>query len=328
VRMNDSDDRAMEPVEMYRPGKDGSKTFVSQRVQVLRREQLDRRDRARLTRLINGPVATMTAEQLAGLLDAHLEDDLRYSGLISKFYEQVSDPRTPLQDLLGFLALKIPTRLPSEIQTPGSLRTAEKVVFIEAVARHLGKRWTEDDASFIDISIACARLQDVAQALTMEASRRRLSGDAPFAAIVLPRGEQHSLMSYLTGALFQATGWHQMVLSQDSLRRDEFAQHLSRADVVCVGWSNMRLESSVRQLASEIRLHSRGKNIPIIAGGVAALDFVDFLMELGIDCLCDSAYSAISISHNYHNRDKSIRFGALRQYGSENVFPRFDRPRQ
>ncbi len=328
MRINGSDEMAMDAIDRYRAETDGPKTFVTPHPQVLRAKGLNRGDRARLFRLINGPVAAMTAEQLSGLLDDNLEADLRYTGLIGEFQGRVSDPRTPIQELLDFLARRVPTRRPSEAQTPNSLRTAEKVLFIEAVARQLGKRWTDDSASFIDVSIACARLQDIAQALTMEASRQHLAGDAPFAAIVVPRGEQHTLMSHLIGALFQTIGWHQEVLLQETLDTEIFARRLGRADVVCIGWSNMRLQPDISHLIREVRLCSKDKTPPIIAGGVAALDFVDFLTDLGIACLCDSAYSAVSISQNYYSRNKSAGFGTPRHDGSENVIPRFDRPRR
>ena len=127
---------------------------------------------------------------------------------------------------------------------------------------------------------------------------------APFAAILLPKDEQHSLMAYLTGAFFQAFGWQHQVLTHDQPSRQEFAGVVGRADAICIGWSNTRLRPQVRQLVDDIRLYAPDGNQSLIAGGVAALESVEFLVEMGIDCICDTAYSAVKIADNFNNLEK------------------------
>ena len=127
---------------------------------------------------------------------------------------------------------------------------------------------------------------------------------APFAAILLPRDEQHSLMAHLTGAFFQAFGWQHQVLTHDQPSRQEFAGVVGRADAICIGWSNTRLRPQVRQLVDDIRLYAPDRNQSLIAGGVAALESVEFLVEMGIDCICDTAYSAVKIADNFNNLEK------------------------
>lgn len=267
----------------------------------------------------------MTAEQLTGLLDANLEEDSRYKGVISAFRDRVLEPGVRLDELLGFLDGQIPARFQVVAQKPAATPTSAKILFVEAVARKLGRDWADDCASFVDVSIASARLQEVAQALTFEASRRHIGVRAPFAVIILPRGERHSLMSHLTGALFQTLGWQQQVLPQEALRQRTIAAKVACADVICIGWSNMRLKSHVRQLIADIRLISRGRNQPIIAGGAAALDFVDFLVEMGIDCICDSAYSAVKISESFYDLEKINPVAMPEAGGTDKRTHRIDR---
>lgn len=252
----------------------------------------------------------MTAEQLSGLPETGLEGDARYRDVIAGMRERIVAPTARLPDLTSYLHREVLSRSASIDSLPTRTGTAVKVLLLEAVARQLGKDWTCDAASFIDVTIASARLQSIAQALTGEAARDAVNLRAPFAAIVLPRDEQHSLMSYLAGALFQAFGWQQQVILHESFASADVAGTLARADVVCIGWSSMQLKPNVARLISDIRLHSPERTPPMIAGGVAALDFVEFLVEMGVDCICDSAFSAVKISESFYNLEKINHFAA------------------
>mgnify|MGYP006143880423 CR=1 FL=1 len=44
--------------------------------------------------------------------------------------------------------------------------------------------------------------------------------------------------------------------------------------------------------------------LPLVVGGAAALDSIDFLVGLGIDCICDSVYSAVRICDNYYELER------------------------
>jgi len=268
--------------------------FVTPGVQVLKKDRLNRGEQARLRRLIQGPVAAMTAEQLSIDLDTGLEHDQRYSPAIGGLHRLVLKSGTRLPELLSCLDSNLPANAPPPV----------KVLVVEAVARQLGKDWSADTASFVDVSIASARLQDMAQALALEAACRSNSSGAPFAAILLPENEQHSLMCHLTGALFQAFGWQQEVVAHGRATATEFADAVARSDAICIGWSNIRLKPEIERLVSSIRLYQGRRNQPLIAGGIAALDSVDFLVEMGIDCLCDSSYSAVKIAENFNNLEK------------------------
>ncbi|GAB4511642.1 MAG: hypothetical protein Tsb0019_07360 [Roseibium sp.] len=270
----------------------------------------------------------MTAAQLSGLLDTGLESDVRYRNVIAGMCEQVLAPGVRLQDLLTYLQREVQSRYADDESTPAPPPVALKVLLLEAVARQLGKDWTCDAASFIDVTIASARLQSMAQALTKEAARDTASTRAPFVAILLPRDEQHSLMSYLTGALFQTLGWQQQVVLQESLAQPEIARTVTRADVVCIGWSSTRLKPNVARLISDIRLFSGNGTPRMIAGGVAALDFVEFLVEMGVDCICDSAFSAVKISESFYNLEKINRFAVPEGGHAERQTSRTDRQSQ
>lgn len=271
-----------------------AETFVNRDAQVLKRDRLHRSDKNKLRHLIEGPVAAMTAEQLSVDLDTGLENHPRYEDGIAGLHRLILEPGTRLDQLLSCLENALPANSPPAL----------KVLAVEAVARQLGREWSDDTSSFIDVTIASTRLQDLAQALAMEAADRISAHPVPFAAILLPRDEQHSLMAHLTGAFFQAFGWQHQVLTHDQPSRQEFAGVVGRADAICIGWSNTRLRPQVRKLVDDIRLYAPDGNQSLIAGGVAALESVEFLVEMGIDCICDTAYSAVKIADNFNNLEK------------------------
>lgn len=289
--------------------------FVTRDIQVLRRDRLHRSEKDTLRHLIEGPVAAMTAEQLSIDLDTGLENHPRYEPAIAGLHRLVVQSGTRLDQLLSCLENALPANSPSPV----------KVLVVEALARRLGREWSEDTSSFIDVTIASARLQDLAQALSIEAADRSSVYPGPFAAILLPKGEQHSLMAYLTGAFFQAFGWQHQVLSHDQATRSEFADIVSRADAVCIGWSNMRLRPEVGQLIDDLKLSKSRENQPLIAGGIAALDSIDYLVEMGIDCVCDTAYSAVKIADNFNNLEKINFASPSVRSGQVNNTKRIDR---
>lgn len=297
-----ADDHRTDPVEEI--------FFVSAQRHVLDRTRLDSDEQAKLRSLIQGPVAEMTAEHLSGLLDTGLETDVRYRSVIAGMRERLLSPNARLSEMLAYLHQQAQTHSSARGQIRPQALTAVKVLLVEATARQLGKDWTQDTASFIDVTIAAARLQDIALALGDEAASNSANLRAPFAAIVLPRGEQHSLMAYLTGALFQTLGWQQQVVQHDAFVQPEIAATVARANVVCIGWSTMRLKANVVQLITDIKLQSGRADRLMIAGGAAALDFVEFLVETGVDCICDSVFSAVKIAESFYKLEKINHFAA------------------
>ncbi|MTI07088.1 hypothetical protein E1180_16375, partial [Roseibium denhamense] len=250
----------------------------------------------RLRRLIEGPVAAMTAGYLTIDLDQGLDRDPNFELAIHTTRDKILEPHMRLSSLREHLVSCLP-------QDASPIIT---LLLLEAVARQLGREWLQDQASIVDVSIASARLQNCIQAIALEESAKIQSRNAHFVLICLPEGEKHSLMPYLTGALFAASGWHHEVCTYESDARADLHDAASRADLICIGWCDSQLKSNLKRLISDVRLHSAPKRPPIIAGGAAALDTVDFLVGMGIDSICDSAYSALKVSENFKNLEKVL----------------------
>ena len=232
----------------------------------------------------------MTAEKLAARYEIGLEHDRRYDAALANFCAQVVQPGMRATALREVMRREIPEDQPDILP----------VMFIEAVARLLGRKWVDDDCDFIDVTIGTARLQEIIRLLSFEFRSRHPRTWVPFVALITPHGEQHTLALHILGLLFDAMGWSNQVLEGRGLQGNELRSAIRRADMVCIGWSHQRLKPEFEDIVTTVRAISPGSRMPIVAGGMAALENVDFLVALGIDCICDSVYSASRICEKFY----------------------------
>jgi methanogenic corrinoid protein MtbC1 len=179
-----------------------------------------------------------------------------------------------------------------------------RILFIETIARMLGRQWVSGDCSFVDVTIGTARLQEIIRALSFEYRSQHTSTSTPFVVLTTPYGEQHTLMLHLLGLLFDALGWSSLILEGEDARGGRLRTAIEQADIVCVGWSNIRLRPAFTELVETIKLQRPRTRPPIVTGGVAALESIDFLVGLGIDCICDSVYAASRICESFYELEK------------------------
>lgn len=259
-----------------------------------KRAYLTQSDGEKLRRLIEGTVASMTAEKLSARYDRGLEHDRLYEKALAEFRFLILNPRTRLASLRAFLEHELPPGRPHYV----------KVLFLETVARQLGREWVSDECDFIDVTIGSARLQELATSLSLELRDAERSSEAPAALVLTPLGEQHTLMPHLIGLLFESLGWASQVLDPASTKTPALGRALEGADIACIGWSNIRLAGEFKTLVQDLRKLRGEARLPLLVGGAAALDSVDFLVGLGIDCICDSVYSAVKICDSYYELER------------------------
>ncbi|WP_245408956.1 cobalamin-binding protein [Rhizobium wuzhouense] len=270
---------------------EGLKPFVRLAAE-RKRAYLTQSDGEKLRRLIEGTVASMTAEKLSARYDRGLEHDRLYEKALAEFRFLILNPRTRLASLRAFLEHQLPAGRPFYV----------KVLFLETVARLLGREWVSDDCDFIDVTIGSARLQELATSLSLELCDA--GREAPCALILTPSGEQHTLMPHLIGLLFESLGWASQVLDPAATKTPALGRALEGADIACIGWSNIRLAAEFKSLVQDVRKLRGEARLPLVVGGAAALDSVDFLVGLGIDCICDSVYSAVKICDSYYELER------------------------
>jgi hypothetical protein len=259
-----------------------------------KRAYLSHSDGEKLRRLIEGTVASMTAEKLSTRYDRGLEHDRLYERALADFRILVLNPRTRLASLRAFLEHELPLGRPYYV----------KVLFLETIARLLGREWVSDDCDFIDVTIGTSRLQALAVSLSLDLREAERRQEAPGALILTPFGEQHTLMPHLIGLLFESLGWASEVLEPSTGKTPVLARAVEDADIACIGWSNIRLATEFKTLVQHVRELRGDQRLPLVVGGAAALDSVDFLVGLGIDCICDSVYSAVKICESYYELER------------------------
>ena len=275
---------------------EGLKPFIKLAA-AAKRAYLTESDGEKLRRLIEGTVASMTADKLSTRYDRGLEHDRLYQKALDEFRFLILNPRTRLASLRAFLDHELPQGRPYYV----------KVLFLETIARQLGQQWVSDDCDFVDVTIGSARLQELATSMSFDLRNNAPDRDAPTALILTPPGEQHTLMPHLIGLLFESLGWASRVVDPATIKTPVFVQAVESADIACIGWSNIRLAAEFKSLVQELRRLRGEARLPLLVGGVAALDSVDFLVGLGIDCICDSVYSAVRICESYYELERISR---------------------
>lgn len=253
-------------------------------------EYLASSEREGLRRTIQRTVAPMTVEKLATRYDMGLEHDRRYDTALADFCAQLVQPAMRASALRELMRREIPADQPDIVS----------VLFIEAAARLLGQKWSTDDCNFVDVTIGATRIQEIIRLLSFEFRNRRSRAWAPFVVITTPAGEQHTLAQHILGLLLDTMGWSNQILDGKDVQGAGLRSALKRADMICIGWSNHRLKTEFKDIVTMARSAAPGPPIPIVVGGAAALNSVDFLVNLGIDCICDSVYSASRILEKFH----------------------------
>lgn len=255
----------------------------------------------------------MTAEKLAMRYELGLEHDRRYDAALATFCAEVTRPGIRASSLREFMRREISADQPDIVT----------VLFVEAAARLLGQKWVDDSCDFIDVTIGTARLQEIIRLLSFEFRSRRSRAWTPFVVITTPMGEQHTLAQHILALLFDTMGWTSQVLEGKDPKGAELRSAFKRADMICIGWSNQRLKKEFEDIVTTARSLGLASRTPIVAGGVAALDSIDFLVGLGIDCVCDSVYSASRILEKFHELEA---IGQQAQASGHKVFARAGRP--
>ncbi len=248
-----------------------------------------------LNQMIRGRVAFMTATRLSVRYDVGLENNELFAGTLARFRELMVRSDIRVAELIRFLDTELPADQPSYV----------KPLFLEAVARMIGREWVRDESDFTEVTIISSRLQEVIIALTCNAERN-LRVNAPHVAVLTLPGEQHTLGSHLVGLLFTTLGWSTRIVMPQKMDGQDIARAVSHCDVICLSWSNVRLRGQVTDVVRKCRKLVGKRSVPLIAGGVAALDSIEFLVGIGVDSVCDSVYSAARICENYLELQRSV----------------------
>ncbi len=176
------------------------------------------------------------------------------------------------------------------------LETHERLGILESVARAIGDDWSEDGASFLDVTIAMGRLQCVMRRICQ--LERVGPPDSPIGRCLLlvPTAEHHTFGICILEELMRALGWETELFRVESIDFLEKKLEKEQIDIVCFSWTNAVLSpiagdcvKAVEQIPGPIRP-------AIISGGHAAGQNPAWLVRLGVDYVCDSIHVALQIA--------------------------------
>jgi len=182
------------------------------------------------------------------------------------------------------------------LRNDGALES--KLLLLERIARSMGDDWNEDSRSFLDVTIAMGRLQLLLRR-TM-ASNARQPGDLEKGSVLMtgPSGEEHHFGTCILEEMFRSRGWLTSMFQHRSV--SELSNHLSvgQYDLVCLSWSTGVLSGITAETISAIDAMPAASRPAIIAGGQATADNRGWMVRLGVDQVCDTAYGAIQMAES------------------------------
>jgi methylmalonyl-CoA mutase cobalamin-binding subunit len=157
-------------------------------------------------------------------------------------------------------------------------------------ARRLEAGWESDRLSFVDVTIAAARLQDALRRL----GRITLPPpDAPVVAMIVPPWEQHTLAAAFAAQAIRDRGAHVRAISGASAGRiaDLVARMPVEGLLLSVGCTAALHRAP--PLIAALRTATR-RAVPVVAGGPGICDRVDRLKLSGADYVTNDMDAALS----------------------------------
>lgn len=161
-------------------------------------------------------------------------------------------------------------------------------------ARRIGDYWNEDRASYVDVTIALGRLQQVVRELSIHGSPEIEAAHGSRAALFAPApGEQHTFGLVIIEEFFRRSGWRTWTeLSGDAaeIQAAASAHHFDLFGVTCSGpeWLD-----KIKPLIGAVRVASRNRSIRVLVGGRLFLEQPELAAEVGADGMAADARDAV-----------------------------------
>lgn len=164
-------------------------------------------------------------------------------------------------------------------------------------ARLLGEMWVDDTATFVEVTLGVAQLQQVTHRLgellgtsmDPEPRGRALIGTVP--------GEQHTFGITMVAEFLRRDGWA-VVLVPSHLAAGEVARlaEVEWFDMISFSAANDRCEDQLRRLLGQVRKQSRNRECRSLVGGRLINERDGVVARVGADASADDAGSAVTVA--------------------------------
>ena len=162
--------------------------------------------------------------------------------------------------------------------------------YLAEAARELGTWWDRDQASFAEVTAACARIYTIIERLRRAAvvPRRVSGGRLAFAGVP---GEQHTLGLRMASDMFSREGWDVLVL--EGMDHDALVDACNDVDIVLLGLtaSGGQVKQNLLRLLVVLRVVRPDLRI-MISGQITKAE-PTFLNRLGADCVVETIEEAL-----------------------------------
>lgn len=191
--------------------------------------------------------------------------------------------------------------------------TAEEVCLevLSSAARRLGSLWNDDRVTFVDVTLAVTRFQNITHRLGPHFSNAREPGSMGRVLVGAVPGEQHTFGLSMVAEFLRRDGWD-VVLADSSRDAAAFVAPLSDTwfDVVAISAAHDRSERGLARLLSRIRRRGRNHRVSAIIGGPLVLDRDDLVERGGADGWAGDAKAAVALARSLMQDAPSARRGS------------------
>lgn len=154
---------------------------------------------------------------------------------------------------------------------------------VTAAAAHLGEWWIEDRISFVEVTLAAERLQDLVlngQSLLDSAIPETNQASNHVALLGKPVPCQHTLGLLVVGEVFRRQGWH--VLKSERSCEDllDTLRHRS-VDLLGLSVAHSDQVEQTQRLIQQCKAQSQNPNLIVMVGGPQAFVRPHLAQELG-----------------------------------------------
>lgn len=161
-------------------------------------------------------------------------------------------------------------------------------------ARRLGTLWEDDVKSFVDVTIATGRLQELLRWIVSHAPSDVHAPRAPEILLVTPRGEDHTFGALVFHAVLRFRGWSVVPIAP-FWKEIESSLSNPRLAVLGVSVGTERSLGECRRLIRQVRAHAENRDIVVLAGGPLLALRPELGSEIGADGVAGDADEALKV---------------------------------
>ncbi len=171
-----------------------------------------------------------------------------------------------------------------ELLSAGITREQVLLELLVPTARRLGEFWSEDTASFAEVTVGLGRLQHLVRALGGAPAQHDRSGEGSPSVIFAPAPqEQHTFGLFIVEDAFRSAGWRTWIETSQS--RDDLIDtvRIHWFDAFGVSASHDMPAETIAEQIRDVRAASRNPDLFVLFGGRLSQECPGLARAVGAD---------------------------------------------